>query len=171
MNTDDLEVAKAESRSARRWMMYIGVFFLGQACLWTVALSRVSGDPSHAVVDDYDRRALSWDEQRARREASARLGWNREVALQAGDPGTVSVVLTDADGNPVAAERVEVTIFHRAAAAQRQTVALERVAPGTYVGHPRVDRSGLWRVELSARQGPAELLAEDTLTVGEGAAS
>jgi len=138
-----------ERRARRRWTLFIIGFFVLQAILWVFALRLVHNDPSHAVVEDYDRLAVSWDRQRARLDASAALGWNANVDFAA---GSLEVHITDRDAQAVTADRVVATVFHQATAANRQTIELVAAAPGVYVGPSPVDRVGKWRVEIDARR-------------------
>jgi hypothetical protein len=66
-----------EPSARRRWVAVIVGFFAAQAALWTWAIVTVSSDPSHAIVANYDARALDWDARRA----SAALGWNATVEV------------------------------------------------------------------------------------------
>ena len=157
MPSPDLESSSSEPvcpdlerRARRRWTAFIVGFFVVQAILWVFALRFVHDDPSHAVVEDYDRLALSWDQQRARLDASAALGWNAAIDFEA---GSLEVQLTDRDAQAVQADRVVATVFHQAAAAHRQQIELVAAGPGLFVGPSPVDRAGKWRVEIDARRG------------------
>lgn len=139
-----------ERRARRRWTTFIVGFFVLQAILWAFALRLVHDDPSHAVVEDYDRLAVTWDQQRARLDASAALGWT--AAVDFAGP-SLEVQLTDREAQAVQVDHVVATVFHQATAAQRQTIELVAAAPGVYVGPSPVDRAGKWRVEIDARKG------------------
>lgn len=132
-----------ERSARRRWLAIIGAFFLAQAALWTFAIVTVSSDPSHAVVANYDARALDWDAQRA----GAGLGWRATFEL---DRTHTVVRIVDAAGAPVPAEHVGLAIFHKAEAAHRRSVALHAIAPGVWHGSVDLGRSGLWQLELTA---------------------
>jgi nitrogen fixation protein FixH len=132
-----------ETSARRRWTAIIGGFFLAQAALWTFAITTVSSDPSHAVVADYDARALDWDAQRAR----APVGWHATLEL---DRSQALVRIVDAAGEPVQADHLALAMFHKAEAAHRQAVTLHAVAPGVWAGPVTIRRSGLWQLELTA---------------------
>lgn len=152
----DPEHAALERRTRRRWLGIIVGFFVLQAMLWSYTLARVSGDPSHAVVEDYDQRAIDWDKHRAQMAASAALGWAAKVDVTPrglGGEGGVRVTLTDAAHRPVLAENVVATVFHQAAAARRTEADLEPLAPGVYTARLPIDRPGKWRVRIEARRG------------------
>lgn len=139
-----------ETRARRRWIAFIGMFFVAQAGLWTWAIARVSSDPSHAVVANYDARALDWDAQRALAAASAALGWESKVTVE-GDALTVQVV--DRDAVPVELSVVHAVLFHNAEAAHRRRVTLEAVAPGVFRAPASLHRPGKWTVEIEAARG------------------
>ena len=63
-----------EARARRRWVALILGLFVAQIGLWIGAIAFVSGDRSHAVVDDYDRAAVDGDERRRLAQASAATG-------------------------------------------------------------------------------------------------
>lgn len=157
----------AEAWARRRWLTFILAIFVAQAALWVVALWLVSDDPSHAIVSDYDERALRWDEHLRKRQASAALGWSADLAVDA-DAGTerpLLVTLTDAEGQPISDAEVELTLFHQARAAERTTVSAASVGEGRYVATVPMARPGKWRIELVARRGEAELVLGQTHVV------
>ncbi len=147
---------RTEERTRRCWTGFIVAFFAAQVVLWACALSLVSGDVSHAVVADYDARALGWDAQQAGRARSAALGWGVQIHVEPGTPHDepmVRLVLRDRDANAVAADDVELTVFHHAAAADRRSVDLVASGPGVYRGPAALSRAGKWRFEVRARRG------------------
>ena len=165
----DHDQAALERTTRRRWLGIIVGFFALQAALWSYTLVRVHDDPSHAVVEDYDQRAIDWDAHRAQLAASARLGWAAAVDLTPQGPageGVVRVTLTDATHHPIVAEDVAATVFHQAAAAQRTEVALQPLGPGVYAAAMPIDRPGKWRVHIEARRGDDVFQATSTQTVG-----
>ncbi len=145
---------KSERRSRRFWVAFICSFFVAQAVLWTFALRAVSNDPSHAVAEDYDRHASSWDDRRDAQRRSDALGWTAELQL-ADIEGAPQVVLSlrDRTGLPIEGARVEVTAFHRARAAYKQRLALTESTAGDYSSPLRVTRAGRWRFDVTATRG------------------
>jgi nitrogen fixation protein FixH len=140
-----------ETRARRRWIGLILAFFAGQVVLWTFAITTVSSDPSHAVVPDYDAKALDWDQERERRDASAALRWTATVELD--DGGAVKLTLLDAHDHAVDGAHVHLTLFHNAEAAHRQRVSLHAMGDGTYAGAARLHRKGKWTVAVEATRG------------------
>lgn len=166
MNHDDL---RTEVRTRRRWVAFICSFFVAQAVLWTVALQFVSNDPSHAVVADYDERALSWDQSQARQAASDALGWSAqlEVALTTQETGLrkVRLHLLDADRRAVDAASVQVTMFHHATAARPMQVQLEPEGPGVYSADTPLARSGKWSFQVEALRGEDAFMHRESRVV------
>lgn len=158
-----------ETWARRRWMGFVVGVFVAQATLWGVALWLVGSDESHAIVSDYDQRALDWDAHVQARARSAALGWTASVTVdpRASDQEgrVLSVELDDRDGRPISDAVVEASIFHQARATERTTIALEPRGPGGYAGLAPMTRAGKWRVELSARRGGDELLLERTVAL------
>ena len=143
--------SKEETRARRFWTVLILSFFVGQAALWTFAITTVSGDTSHAIVPDYDAKALDWDRERERREASAALQWRATVELDR--DGAVQLRLVDSQDRAVEGADVRVTLFHNAEAARRQQVPLQAVGDGVYAGAGRLHRDGKWTVAIEATRG------------------
>lgn len=151
-----IAIETLERRARHRWVGFIAAFFVLQAMLWSFALHRVHSDPSHAVVEDYDQRALRWDEHRARQAASDALGWRAVVRLRPNDGpsgAAIEVELTDPGRGAVAADEVVATLFHQSAAANKQTIALTRARDGVFSGEAAVHRPGKWRIRIDARRG------------------
>ena len=140
----------AETSARRRFTALIVGFFAAQAVLWIYAITLVSLDASHAVVADYDAKALDWDAQRARQASSDALGWSAAVEL---DPATgVHLTLRDADGQPLDGASVRITLFHHARASQRTSLALSAVGTGRYAAPADVARKGTWTVVVDAQR-------------------
>lgn len=159
MSTD----ATKEKRARWFWLSFILMFFVGQAALWTYALSVVTNDPSHAVVEDYDKFATRWDEARADKSASDALGWHAQLSA---DHERIVVKLTDAAGQPVEAE-VRAKVFHKSRAAEVQDVAFSENAPGLSIGLADLERSGHWRVRLTATRGDDVFTHVQDVTIGQ----
>lgn len=159
MKTD----ATKERRARRFWVSFILMFFAGQAVLWTFALDVVSNDPSHAVVEDYDSFATQWDESQAAKASSEALGWHAQLSA---DHERIVVRLTDALGKPVQAQ-VTAKLFHKARASQIREIALTPSEPGLLVGLADLERSGQWRVTLTATRGEDTFLDTQDVSVGQ----
>jgi nitrogen fixation protein FixH len=153
----------AETRARRRWVAFVVGIFASQAALWVFAIALVASDSSHAIVSDYDRRALDWDENVRRRQSSAALGWSAEISVETrlGHDGHVlAVKLADAQALPISDAEVEVTVFHQAKAAERTTLRLHADGRGGYEAVAPMTRSGKWRLELLARHAGHELVLD-----------
>lgn len=160
-----------EERHARRiWLGGIAVFFSIQAAIWIVAIWFTGSDLSHAVIPEYDRRALDWDSYRDARAASRGLGWKATLVPVAvpDRPGQVRVELRLAteSGTAVEADSVSLSYFHAARAARRQETGLPPVAPGVYAADLNLDRVGLWHFEIRARRGSGFFLDEQRIELG-----
>jgi nitrogen fixation protein FixH len=154
---------KKERRARWFWLSFILMFFVGQAVLWTFALNVVSNDPSHAIVDDYDSFATQWDQTKAEQAASDALGWHAQMSA---DHERLVVKLTDTLGKPVEAQ-VTAKVFHKARAAEVLDVAFSATEPGVLVGEVDMERSGHWRVRLTATRGPDVYTHIEDVTVGQ----
>jgi nitrogen fixation protein FixH len=156
---------RTETRARRRWTTFVVGIFVSQAALWIFAITLVASDTSHAIVSNYDERALKWDDHVDKQRHSMALGWSASVALEGGaaENGRVLVVtLTDADARPISDADVEVTLFHQARAAERTRLLLRPDGHGSYAAVASMTRPGKWRLELRARRGMDELILDET---------
>jgi nitrogen fixation protein FixH len=157
-------LAHREATARMLWTGGIIGFFLIQAILWTVAITLTSQDPSHAVLEGYDQRALNWDSWQESQRASAALGWisKLEVSAIAQVDGRRSLILqiSDRDGSPLTGVAATVRVFHRARAGEAKLIPLEEATPGSYIGDFQAQHSGLWTLELIALKGEQRYLQE-----------
>ncbi len=163
--TAEMTAGEMREKTAQlRWTVFILLFFLIQAVIWIVAISITTRDPSHAVVADYDERALNWDEERALRRASAALGWTATIRVdEAADiRGNRVIAIEISDGQqPVTDARLELTAFHRARAGQPHQLLMKEVGPGVYSGTLQVRHSGLWQFSGVARHNDDTFLFDE----------
>lgn len=156
--------APTQERRARRfWISFILMFFVGQGVLWTFALDKVIGDPSHSVVEQYDDYENRWEATQAERSLNAALGWQAQLSA---DHEHLVVRLTDTHGHPVDAE-VTAKVFHKARAAQKHEVVFTMTEPGLLVSTLDMQRSGLWRVHLVATRGHETFTDVQDVSVGQ----
>ncbi|MGH1346030.1 MAG: FixH family protein [Nannocystales bacterium] len=156
--------APTQERRARRfWISFILMFFVGQGVLWTFALDKVLNDPSHAVVEQYDDYENRWDAAQAERSVNAALGWQAQLSA---DSERLVVKLTDALGRPVDAD-VTAKVFHKARAAEKQEVAFTTTEPGLLVTELDLQRSGMWRVRLTATRGDDTFTDIQDIAIGQ----
>ena len=157
-------LAQREATARLLWTGGIIGFFIIQAILWAVAITLTSQDPSHAVLDGYDERALNWDSWQESRRASEALGWSSklEISEKAQVNGRRSLILqlSDRDGSALSGAHVSLRVFHRARAGEAKTIRLEEATPGNYVGDLQAQLSGFWTLELTALKGEQRYFKE-----------
>jgi len=156
--------APAQERRARRfWISFILMFFVGQGVLWTFALDKVLDDPSHAVVEQYDDYDNRWEAAQEERAINTALGWQAQLSA---DREHMVVKLTDALGRPVEAD-VTAKVFHKARAAEKQEVVFTATEPGLLVSELDMERSGMWRVRLTATRGDDTFTDIQDIVIGQ----
>ncbi len=155
-------LAQREATARLLWTGGIIGFFAIQAILWTVAITLTHQDPSHAVLEGYDQRALNWDAWQKTLQASVALGWRAE--LEVGPASGVEqrrelvIRLTDRERQPVTEAKVELRLFHRARAGEAKIISLQEILPGEYVTTFRPQQPGIWKFELTATNGESQFL-------------
>lgn len=161
-------------RRGRFWPWLAGGLLAATVVKYAVVIALISADPSIAIEEDYYERAIAWDEERARREASDALGWRAriEIGPEPGLPGRAGarIALLDRDGAPVEGAAVTARIFHQARAAEAIEATCAAGAGGVHRFAVPGARAGAWRVELEARLGDALFIEERTVLYGAPAA-
>jgi nitrogen fixation protein FixH len=134
-----------------------------------VAIYLATSDRNFSVVPDYYRRAVDWDKDKARRQASAALGWkltlNPENRVARNGERVVSATLTDRDGKAVDGAVVELRFFHDAHSRERKVVELPMGVDGSIVARLPMPYEGWWSFEAVVRRGDTEFVSSDRLFV------
>ena len=151
------------------WTVFILMFFVIQAVIWTVAITITASDTSHAVVAGYDEEALHWDDVRRERTASAALGWTSELKVSSSadlrDFRIVTVQLADRHKQPVENAILELDVFHRGRAANVQTISFNEMGPGVYSAKIRIDRTGFWQFSGFAKQDTNQFIINERVRI------
>lgn len=100
-------------------------------------------DPDGLVTDDYYRVGLAINQQIARDRHAAALGLSADVDVTP-DAHLVSVTLTARQ--PVAADRLQLTLAHPTRSGLDVTAELRRVPAGSFVGDLTIPAQGRWHV-------------------------
>ena len=150
---------KAEKRSQFVWGAMIISFFAVQAVIWVFAITLTVNDQSHAIIPDYDRKALQWDELRVQQAASDQLGWVVTIQPQ-GQPDVfgdqpLELRVVDRSGQPVSGLEIRLEAFHCGQAARVQQLDFSELAEGQYMTQLRVRRAGQWSFRGAAIAPPA----------------
>lgn len=147
----------ADERRARWTWTAVIVGFLGmQVALGGTAIFLATSDPSMAVVPDYEKKSLAWDDELAMRAVGRKLAWQVAIDLdpQADAKGQrmVRLVVTDRDGAPVAGAAANLQLYHHARAGEVLEPKLREAVPGVYQGLAPIHRPGLWQFSLDLRR-------------------
>ncbi|MCA9288786.1 MAG: FixH family protein [Phycisphaerales bacterium] len=174
------------------WLWPVGLIALmcGSVGICVATAVVAARDPSFALEPDYYDKALAWDESAAARAASDALGWTAEVEVSLpgadGAPDgarTVSLRLRDSQGEPVAADRVEIAAFHHARMRDIQRLSVGAGDPaidsgpgtlvlaeaGRWVWSLGEARAGVWQVRVRAARGQDVFLATIDTETPDGA--
>jgi len=144
------------------WMGFIIMFFMLQAILWTVAILFTMNDSSHAIIPNYEQKAVHWDQSQTALRASEALGIRSTLSVDA-DPDlrgvrTVRLKLLDAEHKPVAANTISLKAFHVGRAAEVQEIVLVKSenldagvdgkseADDDFTGSVLIDKTGHWSI-------------------------
>ena len=168
----DQALQEREAVAQLAWTTGIIAFFGVQAILWSVALFLTSNDPSHAIVEDYDKKAMNWDAQRKAEEASRKLGWTCEISpsepLKNNDrQRMVEIRLRNRTDEPISGATVSVRAFHKARAAHPIEKQLTEANAGVYSGILEMPKEGQWQFEVTAILGEDHYRCLRVLQIGD----
>lgn len=128
-------------------MGLLGLQIVG--CMFALFIATTSS--SMAVIPDYHRKAMEWDDYKAEQVATAELGWKETIdvspPIDIMENRLITIRIENGDGNAVAIDRMEAMIYHHADASVLHDVSMELLAPGTFRGKLRIRKAGLWQVE------------------------
>ena len=139
--------------TANKMKLLVGTLLCLPLMSTGVLATLAHSDPSFSVEPDWYNKAVDWDASKARRQASAALGWSvSQVGAELQDP-VLLLRVADAAGQPLVGADVRVEAFHVARASERQNLVLNERAPGQYAAPARLDRPGQWelRVRVAAQ--------------------
>ncbi len=164
-------------KSGRIWPFIImGLLGLNMAIVG-VTVYAANSDRSFAVVPDYYRKGLRWDDSARQQERNGSLGWTLDATLEprasAAAPGRLSVRFTDGAGRPIRAAKMMLEAFHDADPANVTRVELANLGEGAFVATLPPPRHGLWTLRFVADAAGMRFTSAQTLDApaspGEGA--
>lgn len=155
------------------WPAIIVVLLGGHAFIVTGALLLSSiWIPGASTAPAGYSEALRWDELKASRAASERLGWSLQMTpterVELNGDRRVEFVLSDADGTPVEGASLSIALYHYSRPRDLVEQTFERTLekPGHYAASLRIRREGLWRLRATAERGEEHFLVEEDLWIG-----
>ncbi|MDF1808132.1 MAG: FixH family protein [Phycisphaerales bacterium] len=149
----------------KHWPYIIVGMLLFHATLMIGTIVVISARHDLFVEPDYYAKSIKWDEQKAKLETPARLGWNINLeadqsnAQNDGEDSalpTMRVTLKDQNGDSIDRALVEVVSFHPAHANNRIESVLIDNDNGVYEKQLAMIQPGFWKVNLTIRYQGAE---------------
>lgn len=145
----------------------VGMFLFSATLLITTGVMG-AGKGSQSVEPDYYARGLDWDSEKERLQAADNLGWTVRVSASPTlDPvgsRLISVLLVDAESNPLDGSLVEITCFSQSNAHKPFTKVIPMAGGGQYqtriVG---MHTAGLWEFRISIRHAGQQALVIKSL--------
>ncbi|MEP3482102.1 MAG: FixH family protein [Fuerstiella sp.] len=118
-------------------------------CLFALFIATTSS--SMAVIPNYHRKAMEWDDYKAEQQATADLGWNESIdvspPIDIMENRLITIRVEDTHKKPIEIEQMTTMVYHHAQAAELHEVTMKRLAPGTFRGKLRIRKAGIWQVE------------------------
>lgn len=140
--------------------IFIGFFvFLAGVEAWfvTIAHNTFSG----VVTDNAYSIGLAYDDVIAQREAEKRLGWSSSLQFDRGDglSGRLTLVATDAQGQPLTGVAVHATAERMTRFPQILAVEFSEVSPGRYTAPLEVPLAGRWFIRTKLEKDGSAILS------------
>lgn len=161
-----LEAPARELTAKWTWTGIIVGLLAVQLCMSGVAIFLATGDPAQAIVPNYHKHALEWDQYAAAKKQSQALGWKWTVSI---DPKgdvygnrKVALELCDRAGQPLQNAEVTLSVWHHSRASEPMEVTLTPATdrPGVYEGNAVLRRSGLWHLDLHVKRNGQHFIDE-----------
>lgn len=158
---------KADNRSfferGLHWPVGLVCMFLVSASFVLVTAIFGAGKGSRAIEPDYYARSIDWDNEKALLQAADKLGWDVRISaspkLDLHANRFVSVMLLDANEQPIEGAMVELVAFSQANAHDPLTKVLPNSGAGQYQSKiTAMHTPGLWEFRISIRHGGHQAL-------------
>lgn len=160
------------------WPVIVVVLLGGHVFIITGALLLSSTwIPGASTAPSGYAEALRWDDLKALRVASDRLGWSLEVVptdrTELNGDRHVEFLLRNAQGEPLEGAELAITLYHHSRPHEPITRELKASTerPGHYESALRIHHEGVWRLEATAHRAGDHFLAEADLWIGPPEAS
>lgn len=149
---DGNSTQRTERRAKRSWLLLVTLLLGLQLTIGGIAIALATSDPSAAVVPNYHRAALDWDEEQASRRLLGKLGWTLEVHVsetpnEDGDRWLRARLRNEMD-EPVDGIRIRVSAFHLARGNDVLEVALQSIGQGRYQALVPIVNAGQWQLDF-----------------------
>ena len=157
--------------SSKRWPMIIVGLLSVHVTLMITAAAIATRDRSFAVLPNYYENAVNWDKTRAEMDSSRKLGWNLQInpAPQVDPHGSrqVSILLTDAAGQPISNAKIDLTYYHHAHANESANITLNESEPGRFTTNLPMRHEGFWQFKVRAEAGGKTFVTDLSQFVGD----
>jgi len=155
--------------SGKFWIGMVIGFLMIDVVVFSIAIVLATGDPAHAVEENYYERALNWDETARLRAESEALGWRVRIdgleSTPRGQKSLMRVSISDAEGAPVEGLSVQGVAFHNARSKERVRLAMRPVEAGAYAAAIDASRPGWWEVQIMARRAGERFASTERIFV------
>ena len=143
---------------------------LGLVCMFLVSASFVivtavfgAGKGSRAIEPNYYARSIEWDSEKKRLKTADRLGWDVKISasptLDPSGSRLVSVMIVDADQQPIEGSLIEIVCFSQANAHLPISKVLPESGAGQYQARiESMHTKGLWEFRISIRYAGEQAL-------------
>ena len=158
---------RIERRAKRFWVTFIVTLLSLQVAIGAVSIYLATGDNSVAVVPDYHRAAMNWDDTKQERQAAVNSGWDWQLTASDVADGrgmrAVELVIRDIEQNPIDELMISGQTYHHALASATHSIQFQSAGDGRYIALAPMQRGGLWQVDLEIVGGDRPMTTTQTL--------
>ena len=156
-----------ERRAKRFWVTFIVTLLGLQIAIGAVSIFLATGDKSVAVVPDYHRAAMNWDETKKERQAALLSGWTWRLSVSDVVDGrgmrAVELLVIDAEQSPIDQLRIAGRAYHHAEASATYSIAFQPAGNGRYITLVPMQRDGLWQFDLETAGASGPMTTSQTV--------
>lgn len=157
-----------EDRKTEPWpwllVALFTIFFVALGILIHLSLKSWNG----TVIEEHYTKGLNFNQIVAVQKEQDALGWQtrwQAQGLMAGRPGTLTWILQDRAGNPIAGAYIKGRLHHVINERWDRDLMFQETAPGRYEARMVPAQEGAWEVRLDAQAGEVAYRQVERITV------
>ncbi|MCW0182684.1 MAG: FixH family protein [Zavarzinia sp.] len=144
------EIAPRRGLTGGKVALMLVAFFLTITAVDIVMITSAIDSQTGLVVEHSYERGLTFNDLLAREARQAQLGWKLRVAVAG---GRLTVVVDDAQGQPVAAERIGLRLVRTSDIRLDRVLETTSAGDGRFVADLAGAEPGLWQAAITVYRG------------------
>lgn len=156
------EIAPRRGLTGGKVALILVGFFLTITAVDVVMITSALDSQTGLVAEHPYERGLAFNELLAREARQEQLGWTLGVMVEG---GRLTVTVDDAQGRPVAADRMSLRLLRTSDIRLDRTLEVAAVGEGRFVAETAGAEPGLWQVAVTVYRGDDRLDRLETVVI------